>query len=67
MKNGAIIRSRPDGRFDLNIDCAVDAGIARIIRDILETQNTRVGLDKAIDIRFEWKNKITESTEANLS
>lgn len=67
MKNGAIIRSRPDGRFDLNIDCAVDAGIARIIRDVLETQNTRVGLDKAIDIRFEWKNKITESTEANLS
>jgi len=67
MKNGALIKSRPDGRFDINIDCAVDAGIARIIRDILETQNTRVGLEKAIDIRFEWKSKITESTEANLS
>lgn len=67
MKNGALIKSRPDGRFDINIDCAVDAGIARILRDILEVQNTRVGLEKAIDIRFEWKSKITESTEANLS
>lgn len=68
MKNGAIIRSRPDGRFDLNIDCTVDAGLARIVRDLLELQNTRLGLEKAIDIRFEWKNKLTtESTETNLS
>ena len=67
MKNGALIKSRPDGRFDLLIDAPVDAGIARIIRDILEVQNTRVGVEKAINIRFEWTNKITESTETNLS
>jgi hypothetical protein len=68
MKNGAIIESREDGRFDLNIDCAVDAGIARIIRDLLETQNTRVGLEKQIEIRFKWTNtKLQKSTEPNLS
>lgn len=68
MKGGAIIESREDGRFDLNIDCAVDAGIARIIRDLLETQNTRVGLEKQIEIRFKWTNtKIPKLTEPNLS